>query len=108
MDSSDLRPTEALRLEAGELWRDVTSHRFTDELAAATISPQVMRNYLLQASTHRSSSSQDLPSLLKDPLRLRLPSPLTPHLFYSHQLASPPSLDLLVMMACSTCRTTAL
>lgn len=84
MDSSHLRPTEALRLEAAELWRDVTSHRFTDELAAATISPQVMRNYLLQASTRRSSRSRDAPPfapLPKDPLLLRLPSPCTPHLF---------------------------
>eukprot|EP00798_Chlamydomonas_sp_ICE-L_P028287 gene28287-31395_t len=37
-----------LRVEAGQAWEAIVKHRFTDELAAGTISAPAMKKYLIQ------------------------------------------------------------
>mmetsp|Transcript_52620 Transcript_52620/g.87374 ORF Transcript_52620/g.87374 Transcript_52620/m.87374 type:complete len:263 (-) Transcript_52620:135-923(-) len=46
--SSNLTFTEQLREDAGPNWTAVIAHRFTDEIAAGTISPSVLKRYLVQ------------------------------------------------------------
>jgi thiaminase/transcriptional activator TenA len=40
--------TERLREEAGDLWRDVVEHPFTDAIASGAIDEDAMRFYLIQ------------------------------------------------------------
>jgi len=40
--------TEWLRQEAGNVWKDVVCHPFTDQLADATVDEAIMKRYLIQ------------------------------------------------------------
>ena len=47
-ERADARFTEWLREQAEPTWREAARHRFTRELAGATLSDAVMRRYLIQ------------------------------------------------------------
>ena len=48
VSASELSFTESLREEAGSNWTAVIAHKFTDELAAGSISKDVLTRYLIQ------------------------------------------------------------